>query len=265
MSENSDEDISEILELIAALELSEQQLPQQATPYTAAAPPAAEAEPEGEPAVASRGYSLTAQALVDPVININVNVTQSAGGAGGPSSSTGSAPPAASAAAGSTSWDNCASRSRQSGPRERAAAAGYQPRAPAGPEAAAPSSPAGPAPPLSPPPSVCAERLDRAALAGKYAGQKASGVIRAVPKTPALAREGPKTVFVVIRARPPLGAQGIYYGDFHGIAGYVVNESGVGLDPRAIFHGFTTAAEALEYWRAATGGATPVTLPERRI
>ena len=116
----------------------------------------------------------------------------------------------------------------------------------------------------TPPPAqqVSAERLTRAAEAGKHAAQKVAGLLRVVPRTPPLSDEGAKVVFVVVRAKPPFTQAGIYYGGFDGVRGYVC--SGRGLQPAAVFHGFSTVAEGLEYWGAATGGLPPPVLAALR-
>ena len=106
------------------------------------------------------------------------------------------------------------------------------------------------------------ELVCRAVEAGKHGAKKCRGEYRFVPATPIVqGSAGRKNYFVLLRGRVP-GEQGLWTGDWHGFAGYV--QSGQGIYPAAVFHGFSTLVEAQAYWEAARGDEPLRDLPERR-
>ena len=266
MPTESEEGLEDILELLADLELEERRLAATGAgdPLTAAGAPAAAAEPEAEPGSSSSAAPSAPPPPPPPPpavhVHVNVSQTQSVGGAGGQPSDIGAAPPAEEARTCSrtqpSSWE-LPSRPRNASAAARGAAASTA-RGAEPPLLEARFTPGGAA--SAPVPQA---RLERAATAGKFAAQKASGLLRFVPRTPPLDEEGLKNVFVIIRAKPPLDVAGIVFGGFDDIRGYVC--SGRGLHPDVVFHGFTSRDEGVAYWVAATRGGTPLpVLPPRR-
>ena len=95
-------------------------------------------------------------------------------------------------------------------------------------------------------------RLVRAAVAGWCALEKKLGLIQAVPRTPELqGAASERRLFILIRGIPGCELIGLAPFRYSQFQGYVeVNNR---IHPRAIFHGFASQAEALEYWQAVFG------------
>ena len=158
------------------------------------------------------------------------------------------------------------------GSSDSSAVAGAGPSNPASPVGAGPSNPAGSrseasATPSAAPPSasssaparapapvaesVAEQQVRRATEAGASAAAVLAGTRRCVAKTPPRPGGVQKNHFyVIIRSRPPLAYQGIIT-SWPDCAVWVSGASGAGIAPQSIFHGFSTKAEALAYWRAA--------------
>lgn len=94
----------------------------------------------------------------------------------------------------------------------------------------------------------------------------------ATPRRPA----GAKSIFVIIRGRSGPGddfttaVRGLAPFPYADIFGYVGRAAGGGANGRgihdhAIFHGFRSQAEAVEYWNAATADAPLQWLPPRSL
>ena len=104
------------------------------------------------------------------------------------------------------------------------------------------------------------DRLERGRTCGYFALQKLEGHITWVPASPVL--EWPsnqKRLFVLIRGKRGVDRRGLAAFSYGLFKGYVENYGKI--DPWAIFHGFASQAEALEYWQAVFGNQPWPLLP----
>jgi len=100
---------------------------------------------------------------------------------------------------------------------------------------------------------IPAARLRRAHEAGAAARPKLSGSAAQVPPTLALpgVPKDDKRCLVLLRARAGLNVSGFFEGRYRaGFAAYVEQSNGA-IDPGAVFHGWASQTEAVQYWLGA--------------
>lgn len=124
-------------------------------------------------------------------------------------------------------------------------------------------------------PPVPAEWIEKAREAGSAARDYLAGTVRALPRLERSGRYPAKKFFVVLRAAPQVEAElraarrpatGIVHGCFAEAEGYVSEAGSRGtLATEAVFCGFHSEAEAVEYWGAAFPDVDLLRLPRRRF